>query len=660
MDENRDLYKQTLSYNVAIGPYQCLAAPWWIRAWHPVYEPRHRCELKALNCGQDVFAQIHADIFAAERSVDIVTWGFDPGMVLIRQGSAENGMRFGDLLKLAATRTYMDNGVEKPFIVRLLLWHDDALSHSLMTNNPGYYGWHIPSINLSPRYLGDAHEKYNFAWFDEVRAGHYPNIHLRVRKVPLAHVQPALAGETYDIGLKGVAAKIYASHHQKMVLIDYEAPARSIGYVMGHNSTTDFWDTATHKFQDPLRETIYSKNPCELDKDNPFDVISDDAAEIYWKAMQRPGKPTSSKKMERVTRFMKEHSSVAKPYQDVSLRVRGPILHDLNHNFCQGWTDSTEKSATLKLALQLTPPALPLVKAAEAIVAAVTEKNSHLPRAEDDFIKQRKALAWSAFKLGDGKHSAQLIRTQPMYGEKGIKECYANLTRLIRHYMFIQNQYVQYEAWATQLKKCVAELRSFGAGYAAPIYVFILTSTPESKGMDRPTYSVAKELGQSHTMPVEHKEAVEMARRGKARMPINPQELAESGINVVMGSLWTCEISARGPAAYEEIYIHSKVAIVDDAAFTLGSANLNVRSMALDSELNVLSQAMDVAYDLRTALFNQCTGAPGPRQFGDMKAHFNEWTKLAKQNLSSIENGLALKGQLVQFHVEREPGSPII
>ena len=37
--------------------------------------------------------------------------------------------------------------------------------------------------------------------------------------------------------------------------------------------------------------------------------------------------------------------------------------------------------------------------------------------------------------------------------------------------------------------------------------------------------------------------------------------------------------------------------IVGDAAFTVGSGSLNVLSMALDSELNLLSQAKDVAFE---------------------------------------------------------------
>jgi phosphatidylserine/phosphatidylglycerophosphate/cardiolipin synthase-like enzyme len=129
-----------------------------------------------------------------------------------------------------------------------------------------------------------------------------------------------------------------------------------------------------------------------------------------------------------------------------------------------------------------------------------------------------------------------------------------------------------------------------------------------------------------------------------------------------MGSLWTCAETGGKlrPEDYEEIYIHAKVAVVDDAALTIGSGNLNLRSMALDSELNVLSEAKDVAYQLRTDLFSQCTGKMGPVQFGDMTETFKDWNDMATTNADSKTSGAKLKSQLLPFYVDRKPGSPVV
>ncbi len=650
MAENEGLYTQELCYNQAIGPYECLSLPWWVRTKkHKTYLARHHCQIVPLVCGEEVFQRIQVDLLAARRSVDIITWGFDPGMVLVRGGSAEDGMRYGDLLKQIATRK------ENPVTVRLLLWHDNAASYAIQKNNPGLYGTRVPTIGAYAGYYGETHDRYNREWFAEIFANKVPNIVLHTREVALKFRDSALAGEKYKISpIDGRAGSIYPTHHQKMVLIDYETPACAVGYVMGHNSTTDFWDTVEHRFQDRRRETLYKKNPAEWD--SKLAVAADEAQDWYerqMRSMTGQADQPSRRKTQRQMEFIKQYGFTAKPYQDVSLRVRGAILYDMNHNFCTGWAESEQATSSLMNAIWMTPAGL-AVKAAAAAAKAATEQ----PVKVHPLVQDRSRFKAADFALKDCHHSAQLLRTYPAYQEKSIKECYANLTRLTHHYIFIQNQYIQYEEWATYLTTCVEKLRS--AGYTKPIYVFILTSTPETDGMDLATYDVALQLGQSETMKVEHEEALKRAKRGKAKAPITAAELEKRGIKALMASMWSGAGAPKSPRDYEETYIHAKVAIVDDAAFTVGSANLNVRSMALDSELNLLSQAKDVAFDLRRKLFTQCTNDEGPAQFGDMGRTFDKWLKLMDHNEKMMAKGMPLSGQVANFHVDRQPGPPVI
>ncbi|WP_020651641.1 phospholipase D-like domain-containing protein [Massilia niastensis] len=650
MEENEGLYTQKLCYNQAVGPYQCLSLPWWVRtSKHKTYLARHHCRIEPLICGEEVFGSIQKDLLAARGSVDIITWGFDPGMVLVRGSSAEDGMRYGDLLKQISTRK------ENPVAVRLLLWHDNAASYAIQKNNPGLYGTRIPTIGAYAGYFGETHDRYNRVWFDEIIANKVPNIVLRTREVALKFRGPALAGEKYKISpIDGRAGSIYPTHHQKMILIDYETPARAVGYVMGHNSTTDFWDTARHRFQDRRRETLYRKNPAEaIGKLTAAMDETQDWYERQVRSMSGQPEQASRRKAERLIEFISQYGFTAKPYQDVSLRVRGSILYDMNHNFCHGWEESEPGTPALNNAIWMTPPGMAGVEEPVA-VKATDQKPATLPA----LVQSRRHLKAADFALKDCHHSAQLLRTYPAYQEKSIKECYANLTRLTHHYIFIQNQYIQYEEWATYLTACIEKLRS--AGYTKPIYVFILTSTPETDGMDLATYDVALQLGRSETMKVEHEETVAKARRGKAKMPITAAELEKRGIRALMASMWSGAEQPKSPKDYEETYIHAKVAIVDDAAFTVGSANLNVRSMVLDSELNLLSQAMDVAFDLRRKLFKQCTNDEGPALFGDMGKTFDKWLDLMQDNTDAMAKGRPLKGQIATFHVDREPGPPVI
>lgn len=67
---------------------------------------------------------------------------------------------------------------------------------------------------------------------------------------------------------------------------------------------------------------------------------------------------------------------------------------------------------------------------------------------------------------------------------------------------------------------------------------------------------------------------------------------------------------ASGPASgvtgyrYLPIYVHAKVGIIDDEWLTVGSANLNNRGLATDTEMNVQSVAPDLARRLRVSLWS--------------------------------------------------------
>ncbi len=82
--------------------------------------------------------------------------------------------------------------------------------------------------------------------------------------------------------------------------------------------------------------------------------------------------------------------------------------------------------------------------------------------------------------------------------------------------------------------------------------------------------------------------------------------------------------------------------------------------MVIYSELNVLSQAKDVAYRLRCDLFTQCFGKPGPEQFGDMEETFNKWQKRMSDNAQAMKQNKPLANQIVAFQVDRKPGMPVI
>ncbi len=65
----------------------------------------------------------------------------------------------------------------------------------------------------------------------------------------------------------------------------------------------------------------------------------------------------------------------------------------------------------------------------------------------------------------------------------------------------------------------------------------------------------------------------------------------------------------RGNMRYRPIYVHSKVAVVDDRWATVGSANLNSRGMSHDAELNLSILDSDFARAFRLMLWAEHVGA---------------------------------------------------
>lgn len=86
---------------------------------------------------------------------------------------------------------------------------------------------------------------------------------------------------------------------------------------------------------------------------------------------------------------------------------------------------------------------------------------------------------------------------------------------------------------------------------------------------------------------------------------------------------------------YREIYIHSKLFLIDDSFFTLGSANLNQRSMVVDSEINIATNDPRQAEPLRKAIWWQLTGGRydgGNCTILEIKNTQRDWIQLIDEN----------------------------
>ncbi|WP_230957087.1 phospholipase D-like domain-containing protein [Burkholderia cepacia] len=79
------------------------------------------------------------------------------------------------------------------------------------------------------------------------------------------------------------------------------------------------------------------------------------------------------------------------------------------------------------------------------------------------------------------------------------------------------------------------------------------------------------------------------------------------------------------PDNWLPVYVHAKLMTVDDAFMTLGSANVNIRSMNVDSELNICHENSDVTKPLRRKLWGFTPKTRAPRMMSRVLSLAGPW-----------------------------------
>ena len=635
---------------------------------HPV---THNNELEVFVCGEEAFADIANNIKAAKDSIDICCWGFDPGMELVRDRTAwPRGDTYGDLLIAAGKRKVK---------IRLLVWYSKIGSPPAL-NMPGHsHGTHpwryvsgsneaekigakrsaslileherTPKVTLlaagtpnrgtgavnavTPELLSAmAREEYCHSWYKAAFAGLLKGITIQTRAGVPAFIEKSLASEKYKPGGLG---KLEAeregmvhvgTHHQKTLLIDYDymGGAKAVGYVKGLNSVTDYWDTEEHLIENPKRECGGKR-----EADEAVQVGQDKKADAGFKTF--------------------------KPYRDYACRISGGALAGVHANFVRAW--GRAGGDTLADNLENIPSTL-----------------------------KRKGIP--------GAHSSiQIIRTQPEEQDKTAKEMYFLATDTAANatgYLYIENQYFQYQEWAERLiqarKNVMALWKAAGPatgktkGDMPLLHVFIVMPVAERSQMVPRTYDTLAVLGQqagmtgqSNMIDKENKQVYTGLSRDDMGRPtgavyvkptvveyangIDKPSIAalesKYGLKVAVAMLQTSGMDGRR-VRYREIYIHSKLLLVDDSFFSLGSANLNQRSMAVDSEINLATNDARRATNLRRKIWGKLSGGTVDGKSGspaEIAQAFFDWTKTMDINLGRKLNSQPMIGFLLPLQDNR-------
>lgn len=612
---------------------------------------------KALINGENAFREVHHAIERAEHSIDIAIWGFQPSMFFQRssEGYAE---RIGSLLIRKAqagvkirllvwsmwlnTQTFVHenanlggkSGVaygavpdvtkEQEDYDRYWYWAMEGKLHRIVD---GYkLGYIDPYLKNDPQFLSYAR---NFTKSRHHLVHHIENKYIQLvefsRSVERNNIQYKNRRITFfndtfdnrkyfDKNLPWVAELALAtmsSHHQKTVLIDYENPEKALGFVMEHNMIDNYWDKNNHHYGD-IKQPYQGKN-------------------------------------------------VNTPLQDVSSLVTGEVLWDINYNFCQSWDKNGlfENRGNYDSSENL------------------TQKRQHLTR---EMFKPNENLGQRV--------TAQILRTYDNPRVTDIQKIYLQNIKKTVSYIYTENQYFRYPPLVEEFLNHWETLRT--AGRTDPIYWFAITNSSDD-GIGAGTYTtnqMFKLLGRQDVMPnvvrqiqieeleqklafysatltqpnLSNPEKIEELRKEKAELEKQIEESkqkAQKGIENEDPNLLKkigakldqipgikshiCTLTSEN--SWNEVYVHSKVTIIDDVFSIISSANLNTRSMEKDTELGIAIEDGKVATELRKTLWALHTNQDVEANPDDLYNYkntvkaFKEWQQLIEQNQKAKQNG---------------------
>ncbi len=116
------------------------------------------------------------------------------------------------------------------------------------------------------------------------------------------------------------------------------------------------------------------------------------------------------------------------------------------------------------------------------------------------------------------------------------------------------------------------------------------------------------------------------------------------------GRFFASTLYARAGKLHDLVYVHSKIGIVDDRWLTIGSANLNERSLLNDTEMNVVTLDPRLAKETRLRLWSEHLERPAAEIDRDPVRIVDElWEPIAEEQLERLRKGAPLTHRLVKL-----------
>jgi phosphatidylserine/phosphatidylglycerophosphate/cardiolipin synthase-like enzyme len=246
------------------------------------------------------------------------------------------------------------------------------------------------------------------------------------------------------------------------------------------------------------------------------------------------------------------------PWHDAHAIIEGPAAGDVERNFRERWNDVVQRHH-------------------EDNSLLVPEHQPAPPIKSNTIVQLARTIPEHTYSF------------DPDPGIQGIAQLYANALDNAQHSIYLENQYFWLRAYTgldisflgVDSPDMECNIVEIGAALRRGAYVTIILP-------DHPN------LGRAFT------------DAGLARLQSEaPEAVAQGRLQALC--LGTCS-QKNNVIHYRPIYVHAKVAIIDDLWATVGSANLNNRGMRDDTEMNVATLDPDLAIGFRIMLMAEHLG----------------------------------------------------
>lgn len=630
-----------------------ITPPWFVD--RSEYTPK-LASFQPLVNGEEAFGAVYRAVEAAKKSVCIICWGFQPSMYFVRDGKS---LMFGELLETKARKGVM---------VRVLCWAYQPTSNVVVnvtgfsvnvfgsslgldeSNTPGRWTLGIedePNTSSAAQY---EYDKKFYRIYDRKQsvAGEFNRKHVITDDYPKNNLlftsrtyssDDRMALDNLELLDQGLAKETkstlagFPSHHQKMVLVDYEDKDAAVAFVMGHNMLDAYWDTAAHSWQ--VKAANKGRNGSTPRHDYSSRVTGGIAGDLFLNFSYAWQMETGESLPKANFGVYKPRGSDAQAYCQI-LRTQPQFgkTADIMTCYLQAASNASQYIHIENQYFRW-PPLAEKIKASAAKMAQWGRK----PDAHGSLYL---FVITNSSDAGMGFGTVNTYRMLDSLGRADRLPEVARDQRLAD--VNTQLKAVNHELAPLMGKRNALDQQArllSGPGSTAP-GLNERYAPLNQKIAPLETRKRALEEAKARLEPKSLKERI----FGSDRTPEGIKQANIPGLKVHIATLVAPDTPAG--TAWQEVYIHAKLMLVDDAFMTLGSANINTRSMQTDSELNIAHHRPEITTPFRNQQWERYGG--GKLAAGmELAEAYKKWDDLMNDNADRKEKLQRPVAQLAEF-----------